>query len=106
MKRTPLPPRRKPLRSVSPKTAARDRRYRVGRLAFLRARPRCEARWDAGCTGWSQDVHHMAGRAPSVFFDESLWLPACRHCHDELGRHPWEAMARGLSVSRHTRRAS
>lgn len=90
------------MRAVSLKTAARDRRYRKARDVYLAAHPLCEIGWDVGCTGHATEIHHMAGRYPSVFFDESLWLAGCHHCHGEATVHPEAAYERGISVRRHT----
>lgn len=98
VRRTPLR-RSTPLRARSDKTAERDRRYAVERAAFLEERPICEAALD-GCTWVATEVHHRAGRAPSVFFRRELWLPVCHADHVWITGHPAEAFALGLSVHR------
>jgi hypothetical protein len=103
-RRTPLarvamPRRSKPLRARSVKTAARDARYSRERVVFLAERPICEAGLDS-CSWVATQVHHMAGRAPSVFFRQELWLPVCGGCHGWITDHPGEAFALGLSVHR------
>lgn len=91
--------RRSPLRSRSAKTAARDRRYRIEREEFLEQHPICEAMHE-GCRFIATEVHHKAGRAPSVFFRHELWLAVCWTCHVWITNHPAEAIARGWSVRR------
>lgn len=92
--------KRTPLRRRSAKTAARDRRYARERVEFLAAHPLCEIGWDAGCTAAAVEVHHMAGRAASVFFDRSRWAASCSHCHRQATENPAEAYRRGVSLHR------
>jgi hypothetical protein len=89
------------MKAVSIKTAARNRRYAREREVFLAEHPLCEIGWDVRCTGASTEVHHMAGRFPSVFFDQALWLAGCHHCHQQATDHPTAAFERGVSVHRH-----
>lgn len=64
---------------------------------FLRANPFC-----AICgTDYATEVHHKAGRLPSVFFDQSLWLALCSPCHRWVTEHPAAAVQQGWSVRRH-----
>jgi hypothetical protein len=92
--------KRSPLRRRSVKTAARDRRYTVERREFLQWHPMCELLWDRDCTHTATEIHHMAGRAASVFFRTDLWRAACHSCHQAVTNHPAEAIDRGLSVRR------
>lgn len=96
-KSVPVTKRRKGLKPRSDKTRARDELYGQERDRFLTDHPFCDARWDDGCTTYSAEVHHMGGRAPSVFFRKAWWLPACSHCHHEITNHPEQAIERGLS---------
>ncbi len=104
-----MPPRRAALRTTTPlrarsaKTAARDRRYARDRRVYLVDNPWCVARLD-GCTGRATEVHHAAGRSPSVFFDQSLWRALCHHDHGVLTRKPALAYRLGLSVRRNEKR--
>lgn len=84
------------------KTAARNRRYARERLAFLEAHPLCEITWDGRCMAAATDVHHMAGRYASVFFDRSKWMASCSPCHQAATVNPAEAFARGVSLHRHS----
>lgn len=88
------------MKAKSSKTAARDRRYARERVAFLAANPVCVAQLPHVCTGRATEVHHMAGRAASVFFDQALWKALCSACHGWVTDHPEGAVARGLSVRR------
>lgn len=92
------------MRAVSAKRAARDRRYRIEREEFLEQHPICEVMVE-GCRWIATEVHHMAGRAPSVFFRKDLWKPACHPCHAYVTEHPAEAFERGWSV-RHNHRGA
>lgn len=83
----------------STKTAARDARYATERAAFLAIRRRCEIEWER-CTLWATDIHHMQGRLPSVFFDQTKWKPACRSCHTLVTDNPGRAFAAGMSLHR------
>lgn len=85
------------MKQRSASTAERDARYAVERDAFLLEHPGCEATWDAACTQRATEVHHMGGRAPSVFFRRSWWLPSCSRCHQKITTNPAEAVERGLS---------
>lgn len=91
--------KRTPLRRRSTKTAARDRRYSTERKQYLLQHPICEAGLDT-CRWSATEVHHRAGRAPSVFFRRELWLAVCSSCHVWITNHPAEAVARGWSVRR------
>lgn len=90
----------KPLRRKSTKTAERDARYARERDEFLSAHPTCQAHWPHHCTIRATEVHHMGGRAPSVFFRKAWWLAVCGGCHRQITDNPNEAIARGLSIRR------
>jgi hypothetical protein len=65
----------------------------------LAARPICEARWDDGCQVNSVDIHEILPRSQGgliVGDDPSIYLAVCRHCHDMIEEHPFEAHARGF----------
>lgn len=103
LKRGVAPQRnRKAIAPRSAKTAERDEFYAERRLLFLGAHPRCEIRWEQ-CSTWATDVHHRAGRSPSVFFDESLWRAACRSCHMAVESQRERAYRQGHLVHRHHR---
>lgn len=96
------PPVKEPkrLRAKSKSTADRDARYALERVEFLADHPLCEARLD-GCTFVATEVHHQGGRAASVFWRKSWWLPVCgTPCHKWITEHPAEAYERGLSYHR------
>lgn len=89
------------MRAKSLKTAARDRRYARDRAEFLAEHPLCEVAWDEHCTHIGDEVHHMAGRYPSIFFRRDLWRSACHSCHQQATDNPAEAYRRGVSLRRH-----
>lgn len=88
------------MRTVSLKTAARNRRYSRERREFLAQHPYCQIQWDWSCRGQATEVHHMAGRGRSVFFNQALWRAGCSHCHHMATVNPAEAYRRGVSVHR------
>jgi 5-methylcytosine-specific restriction endonuclease McrA len=76
-----------------------------GRRAFveriLSERPECQANLEC-CTGGACDVHEILARSAggSILDDENV-LALCRACHDWIGNHPKEALAKGLRKSRY-----
>lgn len=91
---------RKPIAKHSTKRAKEEREYSVKAKAFKLANPDCAARVKAGCTGGTEDIHHMAGKIGSMLLDEFYWLPVCRACHNWIEMNPLSAKKLGLSVSR------
>lgn len=53
-----------------------------------------------GCTRFTDDCHHMAGKENERLLDETLWLPVCRNCHTYITENSKEAIENGWSVSR------
>ncbi len=103
--------RGKPLAQRSAKMMAKyagsgsveGRRALVGRL--LAERPRCQAAIVNVCAGDSVDVHELLARsAGGSILDETNCLCCCRPCHQWIGDHPLEALARGLRLSRYPAR--
>ena len=90
---------RKPIAKHSPKRAKEEREYSKEAKAFKLANPDCAARLK-GCTGATEDVHHMKGKIGDLLLDQHYWLPACRHCHDWIEKNSKKAKILGLSVSR------
>jgi len=70
----------------------------------LTSRPWCEAQLP-GCGGRSTDVHERAPRSahrPGVaMLDRENLVALCHPCHAWITDHPAEAIAAGLSMSRH-----
>lgn len=83
---------------VSQKRETENQQYWIMRDAFLKERPKCEAKTET-CTGESTDVHHMKGRG-SLYLDSKYWLAVCQNCHIFITDHPLEAIKRNLSFSR------
>jgi 5-methylcytosine-specific restriction endonuclease McrA len=120
MRRSPLPPRRKPIartrlaggvpiarttltRSgpLRPRSARMQRIYRTQRIPLVKAtlagEPLCQLILP-GCTGLADTVHEVKprGRGGSIT-DPANCLPACRSCNDGASNeHIGEAQARGL----------
>jgi hypothetical protein len=98
--------RRKPLRAVSARRQAENRKRRKLAAELYQERPRCSVPW---CPDLADDIHEILSRARSggIITDPGLWVPLCRRCHDlitftpesELGwayeagvlRHSWDA---------------
>lgn len=74
----------------------------------LHAYPRCQVRWDGGCTGRAEHVHEALMRSrggvivptPGV---AQLFVSVCWWCHAQLHAHPEEATARGFLWDGHSR---
>jgi hypothetical protein len=49
-------------------------------------------------------VHHAAGREGGLLLDQTLWRALCWQCHDYFTKHKAEAIVRGISVPRSTKR--
>ena len=92
------------IRARSTKTARRDREYTADAREFLAENPECQAGPvllpSAGCTGGSEQVHHMAGRVGALMLDRRYWRALCARCHGWVTDHPAEARAAGLSLHR------
>jgi hypothetical protein len=86
-----------PIKSKSDKRRADERVYSTLRKVFLESHPYCQAGLQ-GCRGRSTEVHHKAGRTGDLYLNVKFWLACCRHCHDWIGLHPTEAIAKGLSI--------
>jgi hypothetical protein len=86
--------RRKPLRRVSAKQAARLKCYRLLRDAYMKLHPICEFPL---CDERSQDLHHVAGRGLNLLNDDT-WLALCRKHHRWIHDHPGQARMAGLHV--------
>lgn len=102
MKSEYVKPLKGQLQKASPKRKAADKLYNKNVNAFKKNNLRCKALLvQAKCTGWTNDVHHMKGKATvELLLDEDNWLPVCRNCHNYLETYPREAVALGLSISR------
>jgi hypothetical protein len=49
-------------------------------------------------------IHHAAGREGWRLLYEPWWRALCHLCHDYFTRHKQEAIERGISLPRATRR--
>lgn len=87
-----------PIKSKSSKQEKLEKLYGILRIAFLTNNPFCKAKL-TGCQINASDVHHMAGRG-KYLLDDSLFLPVCRMCHNQIEENPLMAKAMGFSVSR------
>lgn len=88
----PEPKQFKPIPRMSKAKKREHRKYLQQRRVFLEKNPRCAV--DKQHT--SCDVHHMRGRAGSLYLDERFWLPVCRGCHDWIHKHMDEARQKGF----------
>jgi hypothetical protein len=115
MERSPLPPRRQPLRARSQlqrggrlrqqsvkRQSERERRQAVVEATLRRAGYRCEAEVvvpEVACGG-PLDVDEKAARGvhPGAHLDLSLTQVLCRRHHEWRHANPAEAHARGLRL--------
>lgn len=112
MKRTPIK-RKSRLSPVSAKRRGANKEYAASRKAFLALRPLCEV-WrqiaqdqDAELfhaifkTGvyshpvYSEDIHHVEGRAGSRFLDVNTWMAVSRKAHRWIHSHGRQAREKG-----------
>ncbi len=61
----------------------------------------CRARF-AGCTHKATQVHHMFKRTGFWLIMTKFFFPICRSCHRYATDHSKEAIAAGVSISRHS----
>lgn len=120
MKRSPLPPRRTPLRSTSQLSRSRlkpvsdkRRRENTKRREILHATygqyPRCQLCDPlrahgivTGCDGWATDGDELLRRsAGGSITDPTNVRPVGRLCHIWIGAHPKAAREWGLVASRY-----
>lgn len=105
--------RRTPVRQVSAKRAAENRKRRAMIDALYPERPRCAR---PGCTALADDIHEplTRGRGGSITDPENA-VPLCRACHDEITfrpeselgwayeagllRHSWDASGKAGEVA-------
>lgn len=93
----PLPPQ-----SAKARQLAVDRRSFVA--DFLAKNPRCQVRWNGGCTGWAVHVHEAIRRSqggvivPTPGRDQ-LFIATCWWCHAQVHDHPAEAVRRGFLLT-------
>lgn len=113
MKRTPMPPRTKPLRStkrlapVSARRRKRDAPYSDARQAvYDRARGMCEALVADGCTTACEQVHHLAGRGGLDPHRLDNLLGVCGACHLWIETNREQAYAVGFLVRRNGKAAA
>lgn len=109
MKRTPMPPRRTPLRvhkplpravkplpAVSRKRAAQQRVYSKLRAAFLAEHPRCQ--WPGGCAWPATTVQHLRGRSGERLNDTTWWAASCWPHNAWAEEHTGAALEMGWLV--------
>src|SRR3990167_3938645 len=81
----PAPPKHGSMRQRSVKMAEKmSDDYLPAKLLFLSRHRECQVKIRGTCKRWSRDIHHRAGRTGEALMDQSLWVPACRQCHDHL----------------------
>jgi hypothetical protein len=77
--------KRSRLRPVSKKRSALNKYYLAIRAGFLKNHPRCEM---PGCSRFSQDIHHKAGRLDGNLINVLTFMAVCRNCHSYIHDHP------------------
>ena len=89
------------MKSVSTKTAKRNREYARKARLYKLTHPNCEIMWDDLCSMQTTEVDHVINRkhlTAEQFLDERNWQGACHHCHHMKTTHPDEARERGLAA--------
>jgi len=76
--------------------ARQERDYTVMRGQFLADHATCDV-----CHRQATEVHHVRGRSGWRLLYTPWWLALCSDCHRRITEHPAEAVAAGLSASRH-----
>jgi hypothetical protein len=80
--------------------------YKKVRAAYLAKNTQCKAKLE-GCKGKATEVHHMAGKScRELYLETKLFLAICHHCHEIITKNSAFAIQSGLSVSRHSKKAS
>lgn len=88
-----------PIRTVSSKRAALNRKRAVFVRQVLASVPFCEARLEH-CTGRSTDVHEILTRARGgSIIDRENVAALCRRCHDFITVNPGWSQAHGWMLS-------
>lgn len=91
--------RRKPIRKVSKGRARLNREYSRKKHEFL-SRPEnkfCPVIQKlTGEKILTEDIHHMRGRAGSLFMNEKYWLAVSRRGHELIGSNPNWARQHGF----------
>jgi hypothetical protein len=70
--------------------------YEERSKAFLRKNPRCRVYPKLR----SEEVHHMKGRAGSLYLDERYWMAVSAKAHAEITNNPTWARAKGYIITR------
>ena len=98
MKRSPMPRRRKPMKSSSGANRSRraaDVKLRAAKEATrLRSEGMCEARTVA-CDGQASQAHHILRRSQGGQHDATNLLDVCWMCHSYIHEHPAESYENG-----------
>lgn len=77
---TVKPKRKRWVTRQSKRREKEARIYQRKRRQFLKCHMRCQCCKD----NKSEDVHHIRGRAGTLFLDARFWLAVCRPCHDDI----------------------
>ena len=106
---------RKQLARHSKRRRIRDENYQARReMALARSQGFCEAVLE-DCTGWAEQIHHLAGRGGPdphrVALDDwrapgNNLLAVCGACHREIHNFPRASREAGFMRSRHVRQGS
>lgn len=96
------------MRARTPGRAAQERAYLKRNKELLTEGQPCAARemtlrWPSRtveCRGMADTVQHARGRRGAALLDERFWLFLCWPCHEWVERHPADATALGLRLSR------
>lgn len=87
--------------SQLPRESKKRKAVAAGRRSFVRQflhdHPRCQVRWDGGCTGTATAVHEPLTRARGgSITDPTNAVATCWWCHAQVHANPEAATARGF----------
>ena len=88
--------RNKPIPKMSKKRKRENAIYLDLRLIFLHKHPWCAVFPDKR----SKDIHHIRGRAGTLFLDTRYWLAVSREGHHYIDNHPEESRSKGWLCQR------
>lgn len=87
---------------ASKKRAKENRVDQKQNKELIKKEPRCQMKL-TGCTGWAEGTQHLEGRIGKRLTDVSKKIPACNNCNRRAETHPNEALAKKVSIKKHSK---
>ena len=101
LKRTPIKKKPYTINKVNEKRAVVNVEYKAKSAAFRAANPKCQIKSEV-CTGKTEGVHHMKGKAShELLLDETYWMAACNRCNVYIEVHDAWAREKGYKLSKY-----